>query len=484
MKQIKYIVAGFLGMLALQSCSEDTMDDINNNQNDPEYVESRFILTDVMNATAFSVTGSDLSFYTGIYAELHAGVDNQMFRAQTRQGEPQLSTTYNNSWNTLYRQLAPLQEVIEKCSEGGSEAGNYETLGIAQVLYAYNLAVLTDLFGDVPLKEAMQPGVIFQPKIDSQEYIYSVVFENLNSALENLNKTSKYTPVSKQDVIFEGNLDNWEKAANGLLARYTMRLSLRKPDYQKVIDYVDASFKNSLEFPFREEFVLRNEGIPNPFARFYNDRKGLGTIDTFYELMLSNGDSDVRTQKFFTVNKDTVVVAFDSKASKPVQSTTLYSVSGMMSEKNPIYMLGYHELLFLKAEAQARLGQDADALVTLKDAVTAAFTKNQDVKFTVEEANTYTATFDGLAGRDLLKKIMNEKHISFYENEGIEAYNDIRRLQAMGDGDLIKLNNPGKFPKRLTYGASDVAANSHIKAAFGDGTYVYTEDVWWAGGTR
>lgn len=481
MKQIKYIVAGFLGMLTLQSCSEDTMDDINNNQNDPGYVESRFILTDVMNATAFSVTGSDLSFYTGIYAELHAGVDNQMYRAQTRQGEPQLSTTYNNSWNTLYRQLAPLKEVIEKCSEGGTEAGNYETLGIAQVLYAYNLAVLTDLFGDVPLKEAMQPGVIFQPKIDSQEYVYSVIFENLKEGIVNLNKSSDFTKVGNQDVIFKGNLDSWEKAANGLLARYTMRLSLRKPDYQKVIDYVDASFKKYPEVPL-EEFVLRNDGVPNPFWRFHNDRGYLGVIDSFYELMVSNDTLDVRTEKFFTVNKDTIVVAFDSNA--PKEGASLYSTSGMMSQKNPIYMLGYHELLFLKAEAQARLGLDTQALATLKEAVVATFTKDQVIKFTEKEANAYTATFDGLAGRDLLKKIMNEKHISFYENEGIEAYNDIRRLQAMGDGDLIKLNNPGKFPKRLTYGASDVAANSHIKAAFGDGTYVYTEDVWWAGGTR
>lgn len=479
MKKVKYIVAGFLGMLALQSCSEDTMDDINKNDNNPGYVESRFILTDVMTSTAFSITGSDLAFYSGIYAELHAGVDNQMFRAQTRQGEPQLSTTYNNSWNTLYRQLAPLQEVIKKCSEGGSEAGNYETLGIAQVLYAYNLAILTDLFGDVPLKEAMQVGVIFQPKIDSQEYVYSVIFENLNKAIENLNKTSNYTGVGGQDILFGGDTKKWEKTANGLLARYTMRLSLRKPDYQKVIDYVDDSFQT-----VSGEFVMRNTSIPNPFARFHRDRKGLGAIDTFYELMVSNGELDVRTEKFFTKKDKGLVVAFDSKAIKPIESTTLYSVSGVMSESNPIYMLGYHELLFLKAEAQARLGQDTEALATLKEAVTAAFTKDQNYSFSYGAAQSYTATFDGLAGRDLLKKIMNEKHISFYENEGIEAYNDIRRLQAMGDGDLIKLNNPGKFPKRLTYGASDVAANSHIKAAFGDGTYVYTEDVWWAGGTR
>lgn len=476
MKKIKYIVAGFLGMLALQSCSEDTMDDINNDVNNPTDVESRFILTDVMNASAFSVTGSDLSFYTGVYAELHAGVHNQMFRAQTRQGEPQLSTTYNNSWNTLYRQLAPLQDVIGKCSEGGSEVGNYHTLGIAQILYAYNLAILTDLFGDVPLKEAMQVGVIFQPKIDSQEYVYSVIFENLKNGIANLNKESKYESIGRQDVIYGGNIANWEKTANGLLARYTMRLSLRNADYQGVIDYVDASFKNA-----GEEYALRNAAIPNPFARFHRDRYALGVNEDFYQLMVSNDTLDVRTDAFFT-KIDGNVVTFKQNSSDEGQG--VYSISGMMSESNPIYMLGYHELLFLKAEAQSRLGLDTDALATLKEAVNAAFTKNQAIKFTVEQANAYTATFDGLAGRDLLKKIMNEKRISFYENEGIEAYNDIRRLQAMGDGDLIKLNNPGKFPKRLTYGASDVAANSHIKAAFGDGTYVYTEDVWWAGGTR
>lgn len=480
MKQIKYIVAGFLGLLALQSCSEDTMDDINNNVNKPTDMESKFILTDVITASAFSVTGSDLSFYTGIYAELNAGIYSQMYSAQTRDGEPQLATTYNNSWNTIYKQLAPLQIVIEKCSEGGKEAGNYHNLGIAQVLYAYNLAVLTDLFGDVPLKEAMQPGVIFQPQLDSQEYIYGEIFKNLKAAIINLEKETSYESLGRQDFIYGGNVLNWKKAANGLLARYTMRLSLRKPDYQGVIDYVDASFQNS-----GEELTFRVSGAPNPFYEFDRVRGDLGVIDTFYDLMVSNDTLDVRTEKFFTVNKDSVVVAFDSN--NPVQSNTIYSYSGIMDEKNPIYMLGYHELLFLKAEAQARLGLDTDALVTLKNAVEAAFTKNQVIKFTTEQAVAYTATFDGLSGKALLKKIMNEKRISFYENEGIEAYNDVRRLIAMGDGDLIKLNNPAnatKFPKRLAYGSSDVSANKYVRDAFGDGAYVYTEDVWWAGGTR
>lgn len=43
---------------------------------------------------------------------------------------------------------------------------------------------------------------------------------------------------------------------------------------------------------------------------------------------------------------------------------------------------------------------------------------------------------------------------------------------------------PSFFPKRFGYGNSDVSISPNVKAAFGDGTYVYSEDVWWAGGNR
>ena len=36
----------------------------------------------------------------------------------------------------------------------------------------------------------------------------------------------------------------------------------------------------------------------------------------------------------------------------------------------------------------------------------------------------------------------------------------------------------------MPYGNSDVVSNPEVKAAYGDGQYVYSEPVWWAGGTR
>lgn len=486
MKKIKYIVLGLLGTFLLQACSEDKMDEINKNVNNPLDVESKFILTDVITASAFSVTGADLSFYSGVYTEMSAGVSGQMNNAFKRNGEPQLASTYNNSWVNLYAQLLSLKIIIEKCSEGGKEAGNTQTLGIAQVLYAYNLAVLTDLFGDVPLSEALQPGVVFQPKLDKQEDLYKIIFEKLNAGIANLDKTSEYPNVGKQDIMFGGSNAKWTAVANGLLARYTMRLSLRKADYQAVIDYVDASFTSE-----SSSFSLRNSSIPNPYYLFDRDRGDLASAKSFYDLLISNGPEDVRADAFFepiqiVPGGPEVLNFFDNSDLESTIGVGVYSPSGLLSPTNPIYMLSYHELLFLKAEAQARLGQDGPALATLKDAVVAAFTKNQSVSFTAAEANAYTDTFGALTGKPLLKKIMNEKYISFYENEAIEAYNDIRRLKAMGEGDLIKLVHPqpNKFPLRFGYGGTDVSANQNVRAAFGDGSYVYTENVWWAGGTR
>jgi hypothetical protein len=56
-------------------------------------------------------------------------------------------------------------------------------------------------------------------------------------------------------------------------------------------------------------------------------------------------------------------------------------------------------------------------------------------------------------------------------------------MKAMGN-DFYGLKNPNPFPLRTPYGDSDVTANPNIEVAYGDGSYVYTENVWWAGGSR
>lgn len=40
--------------------------------------------------------------------------------------------------------------IINQCSDGGIDYGNYTTKGMAEVLAAYNCALIADMFGDAP----------------------------------------------------------------------------------------------------------------------------------------------------------------------------------------------------------------------------------------------------------------------------------------------------------------------------------------------
>ena len=188
----------------------------------------------------------------------------------------------------------------------------------------------------------------------------------------------------------------------------------------------------------------------------------------------------------------------------PVESQDKYSVSMyMFAQTAPSILLSYHEVLFLKAEALCRLNRIDEAEATLKDAVVAGIANaevaiqsaekymgedltNAAPAITTADAEAY---FDNnvkaLFTTNPLKETMIQKYIALWgaNGEAVEAYNDVRRLKAMGE-ELITLKNKAKFPLRCPYGNSDTTTNPEVKAAYGDGQYVYTEPVWWAGGSR
>lgn len=484
MRKIIYTTILSIGILLFGACSENIMDDLNENVNNPEDVTSSLTLTDLMTKSAFSNTGSDLAFYASVYMEHNVGIYGQMYDAEIRSNEPSSSTTYNNSWNNLYETLLNLKTVISKCSEGGKEEGNYHNLGIAQILSAYNLAILTDLMGDVPWTEALQPGVIFTPKLDTQESIYAEIFKFLDDGIENLEKDSNFPVLGKQDFIYDGDaasIENWIKFAYGLKARYTMRLSLKSPNYADVITFANKSFANASE---EAKYTYYPPASKSPFYSFYTDRNYFGASQSLHDKLSSKGDP--RDSVYFKPAKGLETIEFAPNGTVS-QAQGKYGISALSVEGAPTFLMSYHELEFLKAEAYARQGGSTlpQAKEALKKAITASFAK-VNVGLSSAVAETYFE--DKVSGRlgsveSTLQEIMVQKYLAFYEEEAIEAYNDYRRLKAMGD-NFITLANPLKFPLRFTYGSEDVTTNENVRSAYGDGSYVYTENVWWAGGTR
>ncbi|SHE70976.1 Susd and RagB outer membrane lipoprotein [Mariniphaga anaerophila] len=481
MRKILNILLTSLLFFGAWSCSEDIMDDINKNVNDPTDVGSHLIITDAIVTSAFSITGSDLAFYASVYIEHNVGIWNQSYNAEIRSGEPTSATTYNNSWNSIYQNLYNLKIIIDKCSEGGAEEGNYHTLGIAQVLTAHNLATLTDLMGDVPWTEALQPGIIYKPILDSQESIYTEVKRLLDDAIANFGKESDFAALGTQDFIYEGDIEMWQKFAYGLKARYAMRLSLKTPAYNDVISFADNSFKSSDE---QAQFNYNGSTSISPFFKFFTDRDYFGASNSLHEKLADRNDP--RDEIFWKINPKGDEFMFAPNGT-PVQVQGTYAVSAISNSTAPTYLMSYHEIEFLKAEAYVRLNKLDEAEDALKNALIAAFQKD-NIGLTEEDAETYfTDEVLPKFGINPLSEVMNQKYIAFFEEEAVEAYCDYRRLTAMGN-NVIKLDNPknaaNQFPQRFTYGNSDVTTNENVRNAYGNGEYIYSEKVWWAGGTR
>lgn len=180
-------------------------------------------------------------------------------------------------------------------------------------------------------------------------------------------------------------------------------------------------------------------------------------------------------------------------------------------------MFSKSELYFILAEAKARLGQDASAdFATAVKASILDFAKCDPgysllgyvyplgIEEMVEEMGVEDmngAEFVDMLADDYiaslpvtLEEIMVQKYLAQVRDEQIEAYNDIRRCKALGENH-IALTNPknngpkgNAWPLRLPYGNSDVISNPSVREAFGTGNdagmYIYTENVWWAGGSR
>lgn len=509
LKYIGYGCAAMFMAFSFAACSEDKMDEINKDNGHTTDVNVKFIIPDIELRTAQNVIGGDFNTYFGSYVEYWAGTHNQLYQAELRHAECRSASTYNNIWGTIYENIRNAKIVIAKCSEGGSDEGDALSLGIAKVLLAYNAAVATDQFGDTPYTQVGDYVTFPTPEADKQEAIYDDVLKLIDSAIEDFNGAPN--TLGKYDFIYGGDAKMWTKFANGLAARYTMRLLNKASDknasLNKVLDYLSKSFDSAAD-----QASMQYDGSnQNPLFDFEWSRDGISSCTSMYEKLMERNDPRAERVYFdaggwFHYFSDEVEDVL-APTGEPYESQYEYAYDVFFfAEVAPIHFMSYHEALFLKAEAEARLGQDASE--TLQDAIAAAFANlevnvegamespsintyggldpiSDDALTDDDAAEYYESSVQDLFKADPLKEIMLQKYIALWgaNGETLETYADIRRLKAEGK-DVYGLVNPGKFPLRCGYGNDDVVSNPNIAKLYGDGQYVFTENVWWAGGSR
>ena len=221
-KMKKSIIATLALVFTLMiSCKDLTELNINPNGVDPANADLNFLLPTTETSLGQTVYGIGLGTFSGVMQQTQqtgwqGGYNNYEW------------DDLSHSWGGYYSMLMNNDEYFKKAVAGGYEFHE----GVARVLRAYIFGMITDLWGDAPYSQALKAELgpeYFKPKFDDQKDIYLGILADLDTANVLLSK-GNYTNVSpKQDVIYGGNAQKWQKFANSLALRYYMRLQAKEP---------------------------------------------------------------------------------------------------------------------------------------------------------------------------------------------------------------------------------------------------------------
>ncbi|NVO30523.1 SusD/RagB family nutrient-binding outer membrane lipoprotein [Hymenobacter lapidiphilus] len=489
----------YLMMLGLAfgsgACSDDKLDEINTNPNSPEQAPLLLLMPQVTVGAAFSVSGTDLAWYSAVFTEMTTGVHAQFEQADKRSNGSFVSTATSNNWNDIYAgQLQDLDYMIAKGSTG-EEAGAWRYVGIAKVLKAYNLSVATDLFGRVPYTEANKPSVTLKPAYDPQQQIYQGLNALLDDAILDLAKESNKVP-GASDFFYAGDAAKWTKAAYALKARLANHLSKRDPNGSAaaVLAALPKAFASSADNLTFSRYAATAIG-ENPWFQEENDRGHFAVSTSFYNLLRNipataatdpnPADNDPRISFLIDPVRRVVggpIVGAPNGTAVNDQGGTIYSrVSrNVINATAAQPIITFAELKFIEAEARLRTGDRAGAYE--------AYVTGVNTDLTARGASTSVSTsttaasqafrdrvFMGAAGLTQ-QAIIQQKYISLFIYQSIEAYNDYRRT---GFPTLSNPKNSVFFPRRFPYPQSEIATNSENVP-----NTTIANGVWWDDGTE
>jgi hypothetical protein len=182
-------------------------------------------------------------------------------------------------------------ENLNKMVQWGIEEEKWDYAGVGYAIRAWSWLQLTNMYGEVILKEAFRPDqLVF--KYDTQEEVYDSVRAIAHRAIAYLEKTggqASQANLAKGDAFFyNGDVNKWKKFAYTLLARSFSHLS-NKSTYNadSVIRYAQLGINTNAD---NATAKFANTGITGT-SNFYGPfRNNVGTLrQTDYITNLMNG---------------------------------------------------------------------------------------------------------------------------------------------------------------------------------------------------
>lgn len=436
-------------MLAGSGCKKYL--DVNTNPNAPQTVTPNLYLSPMLH---WMVTGPqyDARFINRYTQNLTLTSANSSW---DRMGYDPSSDNGGELFRDVYWSFG--QNLVDMMTKAEAEE-RWDLLGVGYVLKAWGWQSLTDIHGEIIVKEAIDPTKnVFN--YDTQEYTYEEVRRLLDLAIANLQRTDGAVDAAflgKTDIIYKGDRTKWLKFAYGLLAMNLNHYS-NKASYNPdaVIEAVDKSFESN-----NDDALLGYTGVSN------DDRNFLGPTranfnsyrQTTFIVNLMNGTEfsgvvDPRMSRMLSPAPDGVYRGLEPTFGSGALTTNqipnnIYGYTGtvavgtpvryLFDDKSKVPVMTYSQLQFIKAEAAYKKGDKETALASYKNGISSHI----DFVNARNRENNQTPTQISTAEKDAflanpaivpaaaaltLSQIMEQKYIAQWGWGALEQWMDLRR---------------------------------------------------------
>ena len=209
----KIFSTALIGALSLSTGCKNFLD-INSNPNAPTTASANLYLSPMLHwmVTSPILDGRFIGRYTQEWI-----LTGTVPSTWDRMGYDPGSDNGSQQWRDVYWSLG--QNLVDMITKAEAEQ-RWDLLGVGYVLKAWGWQVLTDIHGEIIVKEAINP-TRFAYDYDTQEYAYTEIQRLLGLAITNLQRVDgAVDPIylGRTDKIYNGDRTKWLKLAYGMLA--------------------------------------------------------------------------------------------------------------------------------------------------------------------------------------------------------------------------------------------------------------------------
>ncbi len=467
MKKIYFLL---VSLVLIQTSCQQELTTLNSNPNNLESPDittmtSNLIVSQFWNSTLEAWTlGNGMSQYVTFSQSYYNGPA----RYQPVTNEPYWIVCYSNA-----RDAATVIAQAQKLNKIGNQA-------IAMTMQAFAFSELTNLWGDVPFKSALQGASgNYTVPYDDQQTVYNDPTNGILALLRNADALLKNNPttVISGDLLYGGNLIKWRQFINSLRLRFLLRVSGKQDvssEMQAIVNdgTIFQSSKDSGTLPLSSagsylfpsyldragDFNIKY--LNSILYNFYSSTGDQARLTTYFKPS-ANGSS---SSTFDFANYGGMPVVSDATTAQVTSSSnfnSLFSPLSTYSSSAPTYarLITYAEVQFILAEAALKGYITGSAQTYYNNGVSGAYA---ELALPASAAAAYLANpgtaFNTTDNNAALTQIITQKWAANF-NIGFEGWLEYRRTGIPALSASASLDN-GLISNRFLYPTSEQTINS------------------------